>query len=178
MDNEKKEAVKYYEPKRGIDILMDDTLEAVDMRPAFSFDVKYKKPGIICKWCNWRSREGHDLFIHQSMGGEFATVDDVETVLQPNKEGKFVIDDVVLIKFPERVYNAAIKANVVRSYTAATRGMAEAKQKLDDHLASLRDPAIKQQLQQFDPPPNEVQRAVENSAAQRSKGGTLLISKK
>src|SRR5262245_28044816 len=89
------------------------------MMPVNSFDVEYLKPGMRCRWVNWRSQEGQLLYHAQAEGYEYATEQDVVTVVKQNKDRKILNGDVVLMKIPEAKYAAAMKALVLRSKMAA-----------------------------------------------------------
>jgi hypothetical protein len=112
-------AQKYYTPRSELDILSDENIIAEDLMPPDTFEVRYLVPGIRCRWVNWKSREGQMMYAAQAEGYSHASKNDVECTVKPNKEGKFINGDVVLMKISEARYASAMKALVLRTKMAA-----------------------------------------------------------
>ena len=112
-------AQKYYTPRSELDILTDDNIIAEEMMPPDMFNVRYLVPGIRCRWVNWKAREGQMMYTAQAEGYLYASKNDIECTVKPNKEGKFINGDVVLMKISEARYASAMKALVLRTKMAA-----------------------------------------------------------
>lgn len=110
---------KYYKPRSELEILSDENIVAEDLMPPDTFDVRYLIPGIRCRWVNWKAREGQMMYAAQAEGYTYANKNDVECTVKPNKEGKFINGDVVLMKISEARYASAMKALVLRTKMAA-----------------------------------------------------------
>ena len=113
------ESQKYFTPRSELEILSDENIVAEDLMPPNTNDVRYLVPGIRCRWVNWKSREGQMMYAAQAEGYQHATKNDVECVVKPNKEGKFINGDLVLMKISEAKYASAMKALVLRTKMAA-----------------------------------------------------------
>lgn len=113
------EPQKYFTPRSELEILTDENIVAEDLMPPDTFEVRYLVPGIRCRWINWKSREGQMMYAAQAEGYQFANKNDVECTVKPNKEGKFINGDIVLMKISEARYASAMKALVLRSKMAA-----------------------------------------------------------
>jgi len=110
---------KYFTPRSELEILTDENIIAEDLMPPATFDVRYLVPGIRCRWVNWKAKEGAMMYGAQAEGYQFANKNDVECTIKPNKEGKFLNGDVVLMKISEARYASAMKALVLRTKMAA-----------------------------------------------------------
>lgn len=113
------EPQKYYAPRSELEILSDENIIAEDLMPPDTFEVRYLVPGIRCRWVNWKAREGQMMYAAQAEGYLYANKNDVECTVKPNKEGKFINGDVVLMKIAESRYASAMKALVLRTKMAA-----------------------------------------------------------
>lgn len=123
---------KLYHPRSDAEILSDETVIAMPLSPPETFEVQYLRPGIRCRWVNFKATGGSHYDRMCAAGYTVATPQDVKTICTANKEGRFIVGDLLLMKIEESKYAAAIKANVLRAKLATGQRLEEATKELNE----------------------------------------------
>lgn len=158
---------RYYTPMTELEVLADESIEAISLTPPNTADVLYLRSGIKCRWINYKAMDGQLLFQARAAGFRFATQHDIESVIQPTN-GKFVYGDVVLMKIDEKLYNQALKANSVRARLATGETMKNAMKEIHEVANQGLPRGQKQKITPYVPPLDEVDKLIEAEQAQRS----------